>query len=336
METLIEYSADANSLRKIMNMKRLFIGITLFSLTACASRTQTPTLAPTPTRTAPAIPSPIPTPTFAFGKFGAVELDVIYCTPNNVPQQMDIYYPASGGPWPVLLYVHGGGWSKGDKAEGVGWRSMTERGFLVVSVNYRLASDTIKFPAMIEDVKCTVRYLRAHAHEYNLDSNHIGAVGVSAGGHLVDLLGLTDESAGWDTGEYADQSSRVQAVVTMAGISDLTFTRGTYASADSAAMMVYYAFDEMPGSASPKLVAASPIAYITPDDPPFLIIHGEQDQVVPVEQSQVLDERLRQGSVSSQFVVVRNGTHGIYAENISPTVEEISNLITTFLEEHLK
>jgi acetyl esterase/lipase len=315
-------------------LKRLLIGIAMFSLLACASISQIPKPAPTPTATP--LPSPIPTPTFAFKKFGATELDVTYCTPHGVSQKMDIYYPTSGGPWPVLMYVHGGGWSGGDKAEGVGWRSMTEHGFLVVSVNYRLASHENKFPTMIEDVKCAVRYLRARALEYNLDPNHIGAVGMSAGGHLVDLLGLADESAGWDTGEYADQSSRVQAVVTIAGISDLTFTRGAYASPDSAAMMVYQAFDEMPGSASPKLVAASPVAYITPDDPPFLIIHGDLDNIVPVEQSQVLDEQLRRSGVPSELVIIKNGTHSIYGENISPTAEEVANHITTFLEQHLK
>ena len=310
-------------------MKRLLIGIAVFSLTACASMTQT--LMPTPTSTATPVPSPIPTPTFAFEKFGTTELDVTYCTPNGVPQKLDVYYPATGGSWPVLLYVHGGGWSEGDKAEGAGWRRMTEKGFLVVSVNYRLASYENKFPAMIEDVKCAVRYLRAHTAEYNLDADHIGAVGASAGGHLAALLGVADKSAGWDTGEYAEQSSRVQAVVTLAGPSDLTSE--VY---DSSMMAIYYAFDDMPGSPSEKLTAASPVTYISPDDPPFLIIHGDKDGIVPVEQAYVLDEQLRTSGVPSELVIVKNGTHNIDGENISPTVEEIENLITAFLEDHLQ
>ena len=310
-----------------MNARQILIAVTGFGLLACAGISQISV----PTVTA--IPSPIPTPTFAFEKFGAVELDVTYCTPNGLPQKMDIYYPTSGGPWPVLLYVHGGGWREGDKAEGVAWQRMTERGFLAISVNYRLASAQNKFPVMIEDVKCAVRYLRAHAPQYNLDSAHIGAVGASAGGHLVDLLGLTDPSAGWDTGEYTEQSSRVQAVVTLAGVSDLTLKRG---ATESAAAMIYYAFDVEPGSSSPKLIAASPITYITPDDPPFLIIHGDQDDVVPVEQSQVLDEQLKKAGVPAELVIIRNGTHSLTGENTSPTPEEISNQITAFLEEHLK
>ena len=308
-------------------MKHLFIVITALNLLGCARNSQTSTPLPIATAT----PSPIPTPTFAFEKFGTAELDVTYCTPTDMPQQMDIYYPISGGPWPVLLYVHGGGWSEGDKAEGAGWRSMTEHGFLVVSVNYRLASYENKFPVMIEDVKCAVRYLRAHASQYNLNVDRRGAVGASAGGHLVALLGLADESADWETGEYTEQSSRVQAVVTLAGPSD--FTRGDY---DSVTMAIYYAFDEMPGSPSEKLVAASPVTYISPDDPPFLIIHGDKDSIVPVVQSQVLDEQLKKAGVHSELVIVRNGTHSIDGENISPTEEEISNLIIVFLEKYLK
>jgi len=292
----------------------LLIGITI---TACAQVVSTPTL--------------MPTPTFVPEKFGTAELDITYCTPNDLPQKMDVYYPSTGGPWPAIVYVHGGGWNAGDKAEGAGWRGMTGRGFLVVSVNYRLAAYNSKFPAMIEDVKCAVRYLRAHAAEYNLDINHIGAVGASAGGHLVALLGTADESAGWDSGEYAEQSSRVQAVVSEAGFSD--FTREMY---DSISMAIFYAMDEMPGSTNPKTVAVSPITYISPDDPPFLIIHGDSDAIAPLEQAQILDERLKSAGVASTLVIVKNGPHSLTGDNISPTSEAISNMIINFFEEQLK
>lgn len=100
-------------------------------------------------------------------------MDVTHCTPNDVPQKMGVYYPSSSGPWPVLVYIHGGGWNESDKAEGIGLRGMNERGFLVISVNYRLAAYDNKFPVMIKDVKCAIRYLHAHAAEYNLDANHL-------------------------------------------------------------------------------------------------------------------------------------------------------------------
>ena len=158
---------------------------------------------------------------------------------------------------------------------------------------------------MIEDVKCAVRSLRAHASEYNLDPNRIGALGASAGGHLVALLGTSDKSAGWDVGEYLDQSSRVQAVVAEAVFSD--FTRTIY---DSMQMSIYFAFGDFPGTDSTINMAASPVTYITPDDPPFLIIHGDKDGYAPPEQAQTLDARLKAAGVSSKLVIVQNGPTG--------------------------
>ncbi|NJN54357.1 MAG: alpha/beta hydrolase [Anaerolineae bacterium] len=161
---------------------KIAIGLTflgLWMLVACGQETAvpTPTLTPQPTPT----PTLVPTPTFDATKFGRAELDVTYCSPDGRDQKLDIYYPTSGGPWPVLFYVHGGSWREGDKAEGEGWRGMNEQGYLVVSVNYRMAAEG-KFPVMIEDVQCAVRYLRAHSADYNLDPNRIAAIGASAVG----------------------------------------------------------------------------------------------------------------------------------------------------------
>jgi acetyl esterase/lipase len=234
----------------------------------------------------------------------------------------------------VFLYVHGGGWDKGDKAEGAGWNYLNAEGYLVVSVNYRLAAWNIKFPAMIQDVKCAVRSLRAHASEYNLDPDRIGALGASAGGHLVALLGTSDQGAGWDVGEYLDQSSRVQAVVAEAVFSDFT-----QPMPDSIAMAIYFAVGELPGTNSQVNAAASPVTYISKDDPPFLIIHGEKDGYAPVEQAQTLDTKLRAAGVSSRLVIVKNGEHGLTNAKGEPTVpsqEQISQFILDFLDANVK
>ena len=129
-------------------------------------------------------------PPFDKTKYGTSELDVTYCSPKEIPQKMDVYYPSTGGPWPALVYMHGGSWYQGDKSDGTGWSGMTTKGILVVSVNYRLGDYQTKFPAMIEDVKCAIRYLRAHSSEYNIDPDRIAVVGASSGGHLAALLGL--------------------------------------------------------------------------------------------------------------------------------------------------
>ncbi len=301
----------------------------LASSAALAILTAACALAPAP---APS-PTPAPTPT-PFGLYGQALTDVTYCSPGGQPQKLDLYFPKSGGPWPVFLYVHGGGWNAGDKAEGAGWRTLNDSGYLVVSVDYRLAAYNIKFPAMIEDVKCAVRYLRAHAGEYNLDPERIGALGASAGGHLVALLGTADKSAGWDVGEYLDQSSRVQAVVAEAVFSDFT-----HPMFDSIAMAVYFAFGALPGQTTAALEAASPVTYVTPDDPPFLILHGELDGLSPVDQAETLEARLKAAGVPSTLIVVKGGDHGLQGLNgnpTAPTAAEISQDILDFLNTNLK
>lgn len=266
---------------------------------------------------------------FDSSKLGTVEKDVTYCTADDVALKMDVYYPSeNNGGFPVAMYVHGGGWRKGDKGSGAGeveFLELQKAGFLVVSVNYRLAPEYV-FPAMIEDVKCAVRSLRAHADEYNLDPNRIGVFGSSAGGHLVAMLGATDESAGFDVGEYLEYSSRVQAVVDMFGPADLT---SAIANDSETVNSAFGDFD---------LALASPVTYVSADDPPFLILHGEEDALVPIEQSEELLAKLQAAGVDSELVRVANAGHGFkpVGGEISPSREEISRLIKDFFEKILK
>jgi acetyl esterase/lipase len=243
-------------------------------------------------------------------------------------QKMDVYFPASGGPWPALVYVHGGSWMHGDKSEAALFAHlMTAQGYLVVSLNYRLYPPAM-FPAMIQDVKCAIRSLRARASEYNLDPDRIGAVGASAGGHLVALLGTTKADAGWDVGEYLDQSSRVQAVIAMAGVMDLS---RNFPNADIEAM-------KRVGFGEYNVIEASPISHITPDDPAFLLIHGDQDELVPYEQSQLMYDKLLQTNVPAQLVIVKNARHAFIVPeaNTTPTLGEINQIILDFLAAYLQ
>jgi acetyl esterase/lipase len=260
--------------------------------------------------------------------FGKSLTDIPYCTTIAPPQKMDLYFPNSGGPWPAVVYVHGGSWMHGDKSEALVLASqMTSQGYLVSSINYRLYPAGT-FPAMIQDVKCAVRFLRANASQYNLNPERIAAIGPSAGGHLVSLLGTTDQSAGWDVGEYLDQSSRVQAVIPMAAVTDLT---RSFPNTDIETMKLI-------GFGEHNILQASPVNHVTPDDPPFLLIHGDQDMVVPVEQSQVMYERLVQEGVPAQLVIVVNAGHAFVGPdgNSKPTPAEINQIILDFLEQYLK
>jgi acetyl esterase/lipase len=306
---------------------RIASSVTLiFLLAACAVAPVTPTVTPSPAPTA--------TATFAAEKYGGSDIDVTYCTMDGLPQKLDVYYPESGGPWPVLLYIHGGSWRELDKAEGEGWRYLNDQGILVVSVNYRLATSDIKFPAMIQDVMCAVRYLRAHSADYNINPGKIGALGASAGGHLAALLGTADASAGFDVGEYLDQSSRVQAVVSLSGLSDFT-----QVVEGGVSMAIYFAFGALAGTNDALLAPASPVTYITPDDPPFLIFHGDKDGVVPIAQALTLDERLQAAGVPSTLVIVKGGDHGLNplpGQTAEPAWEAIARTTRDFLVKNLK
>lgn len=249
------------------------------------------------------------------------------------PQELDMYFPTKGdidGPWPVVVYIHGGGWAQGDKTQGK-WLAnlLNPSGYIVVLVNYRMYPD-FYFPAFIEDPKCAVRFLRAHAERYSLDPNRIAAWGSSAGGHLVMLLGTTDKEPGWDVGEYPDQSSRVQAVVNIAGPADLS-VRGT----PKLEPLMRLAFNALPEDR----LSYSPIIYASADDPPFFIVQGDQDDVVPLQQSESMYNALTQAGVSAQLVIIQNGAHPMVpagAKPMNPTPSEVLQMAYNFLEAILK
>lgn len=295
----------------------------VFSLLACSARQ---TLIPQPNPTMTESPAIMATSSPSFDRYGVKLLDVAYCSADPA-QRMDIYFPESGGPWRTVVYVHGGSWMHGDKSEASMFATgMNALGYLVVSINYRLYPPA-NFPAMIEDVKCAIRSLRAHAFEYNLDPNHIAAIGPSAGGHLVSLLGTTAPEDGWDVGEYLEQSSRVQAVVSLAGVIDLS---RSFPNADIELM-------KRVGFGEHNVFEASPITHITPDDPPFLLIHGDRDDLVPYEQSQLMYDRLVQMNVPAQLVIVRNAGHSFleFDGATSPSPMELNLVIMEFLAKYL-
>jgi acetyl esterase/lipase len=267
-----------------------------------------------------------------------IERDVVYGKVGDVELKLDIYHPRKAGdaPLPLAVYVHGGAWQHGDKAGGAGLREIPEllkRGYLVSSINYRLAPE-FKFPAQIEDAKCAIRFLRANAKKYNFDPNRIGVWGGSAGGHLVALLGTADESAGFDTsGGCPNVSSRVQAVVDMFGPADLMLGRvGGRVSPIAENVFAAKSGDD------PVLKRGSPVTYVSKDDPPFLILHGDQDQVVPLPQGVRMHEVLKAGGVPSTLVVVTNAGHGFVPANgqTNPSREAITRIIADFFDKNLR
>jgi acetyl esterase/lipase len=267
-----------------------------------------------------------------------VERDLEY-GPHGVGNKLDLYLPEKAdGPLPLVIWIHGGGWLAGNKDDVPGL-GMLKLGYAQASINYRLSQEAI-YPAQIEDCKAAVRFLRANAKKYNLDPDHIGVFGASAGGHLVALLGTTGgvkELEG--DGPNKDTSSKVQAVVDWFGPSDMVKMKEqadpslTQAfDADSADSPVGKLFGGPVQEHKDLAEKANPIHYITKDAAPFLIMHGDKDNVVPLGQSKILDAALKAAKVESTLVVIEGNGHGgagfVSVENLQKIVD--------FFDKHLK
>lgn len=269
-----------------------------------------------------------------------LEADIPYAGTENPRQRLDLLLPAEpkAGKLPVVVFIHGGGWQGGSKVSGRQRVSGLVAGgeFAGASVGYRL-TDEAQFPQQIHDCKAAIRWIRANADKYGMDPDRIAVWGSSAGGHLVALLGTSGDVAALegDLGENKDVSSRVSCVVNYFGPSDFTVMA---AQGGKGARINHDAADSPEGKLiggplqenRDKAKAASPITYVSKDDPPFLNIHGDADPVVPYHQSEKLHEALKQAGVSSTLITVEGGGHG---QGFPP---EISEIVAQFLRHHLR
>jgi acetyl esterase/lipase len=243
-------------------------------------------------------------------------LDVPYATSGHERQKLDLYIPGNAKNPPMVLCVHGGGWKQGTKSNPRGLRELLEAGFAVASINYRYSQQAV-FPAQLEDCKSAVRWLRANAAKYGVNSEHIGAWGGSAGGHLVALLGTTGSVQEFDVGENLEFSSRVQAVCDWYGPTDFLqmdaqVPRGVKAMKHNPASSPESLLIGGPIQEHPDRVRrANPITYITKGVPPFLIFHGEQDTSVAMGQSQILADALKQAGTDVTFETIPDDGHGL-------------------------
>jgi acetyl esterase/lipase len=230
-------------------------------------------------------------------------------------QNLDLYLPARGTNFPVVIWIHGGGWISNSK-ENPGGRSFLYRGYALASLNYR-QSRHAKWPAQLIDCKAAVRWLRAHAGEYGLDPNHFGAYGLSSGGHMVAILGTTGDAKEFDQGDNLGFSSRIQAVADWFGPTDFLSAPNAYATnipntqrwggnGDVDTQLL----GGFPSKNIELAKSASPVHFVSKNSPPFLIVHGDMDPVVPLQQSQELVDALKAAGVPVEFHVIVGGGHG--------------------------
>jgi acetyl esterase/lipase len=261
--------------------------------------------------------------------------NLVYANVGKRELLLDLYVPADATkPVPLVIWVHGGGWRNGSK-DGIGRaHELMKRGYAVASVDYRLSGEAV-FPAAIEDSKAAVSYLRLNAKKYGLDPDRFGAWGSSAGGHLVALLGVTNDVSLFDTHEVSSKaSSKVQAVCDWFGPTDFLRMNDFESRIDHDAPGSQESeFIGAPIQQNPDKVArANPITYVDESDPPFLIMHGDSDLSVPYNQSELLYAALQKAGVESSLYKVVNGGHGF--RNSVDSEEKLIGMAADFFDRH--
>jgi len=268
-----------------------------------------------------------------------LQRDVVYATLGKRKLVLDLYLPKkTDKPLPMVVWIHGGGWKSGSKDNAAGRLApLLSRGYAAASVSYRLSGEAI-FPAAIADCKGAIRFLRAHADKYGIDPNRIGAWGSSAGGHLVSLLGTSGDVKAWDVHrDHLQVSARVQAVCNWFGPSDFLRMNdfpGRLDHDDANSPESRFIGGAIQDNKD-KVAAANPVTYATSDDPPFLHMHGDNDQLVPFNQSELLHASLKKSGVPTVLYRVRNGGHG-FGGATQDTREQLSSRVVRFFDQYLK
>jgi acetyl esterase/lipase len=251
------------------------------------------------------------------------------------PLRMSLLLPMSrpAAPSPVILWICGGAWVDMDKDA---WMpellAYAREGYAVASIEYRSSGQAL-FPAQLVDVKTAIRFLRAQADRFGLDKGRFAAMGESAGGHLAAMAGVTGGIEGFEGTEWRAESSALQAVVDWYGPTDfLTMSSASHADpyaryASPESLLLGFAAGDHPAKAR----AAGPAAYAGKDSPPFLILHGDKDAVVPLSQSESFYDALAKAGVDASLVVVEGAGHAT-DEFVQPA---ISGAVLEFLDSRL-
>lgn len=269
-----------------------------------------------------------------------LEKGITYGKGGDTDLKLDLARPEGEGPFPAIVFIHGGGWYGGNRAGYLGQiQEAAKRGYVAATISYRLMKFDIKkketttatpiFPAQIHDAKTAIRWLRANANKYHVDPNRIGVTGGSAGGHLSLLVGLTDKDDKLEgEGGSPQQSSRVQAVVNVFGPTEMASGHDT----SSVAWIFRLFMGGTPEQTPETYKAASPVTYVTKDDPPVLTLQGDKDTLVPVAQAELLDKKMKAAGVAHTLIVLKGQGHGFGG----PARQKAETAMWEFFDKHLK
>ena len=274
-----------------------------------------------------------------------IERDVAFLAPGRA-EKLDLYLPASrsaGTRAPGVVIIHGGGWSGGSKSAGREFNvgtTLAKAGYVCASIEYRLEKAN-RWPTNVWDCKNAVRFLRKNAAKYGIDTDHIGVIGGSAGGHLALMVGVTSTVKELEPpAPYPGVSDTVQAVVDMYGIADLRTGKKTDTQGNPTSE--HKSWDSVFGDHTPitdaDRVLASPTSHLTPGIPPILILQGTADTTVDRDQSIDLDKQLTALKLRHQIVLVPGIGHTFDLEtwNRKPLPMDLRPAVTAFFDRYLK
>ena len=241
-----------------------------------------------------------------------VSRDIEFAKVDGHSLKLDLYRPVGATSPQLVVWVHGGAWRAGSK-DGMPLGELVRRGFAIASVDYRL-SPVAKFPAQVHDCKAAIRFLRAKAKQYGYDASRIGIAGSSAGGHLVAEIGVTNGHLKLEgtVGEHLDQSSSVHAIVDYYGPTNFLtiLTQSTPHGLSVRVPALQLLLGSQPEENPVLAKLASPVFHVDKNDPPLLIIHGDQDPQVPINQSHELHGHYKEFGLPVRLEVIHGGAHG--------------------------
>jgi acetyl esterase/lipase len=262
-----------------------------------------------------------------------VETDIEYATVDGEPLRLDLYRPAAPG-GPLLVYLHGGAWENGNKS-GMPLTALVEQGYAIASLDFRPASRA-PFPGQIHEIKAAIRFLRAQAGRYGYDASRIGILGASSGGHLAAVVGTTNGSPALEgtLGEHDGESSAVQAIVSYFGASNLTtiLAQSTPFGLRIREPALQRLLGALPADTEALARLASPVFQVDRTDPPLLMLHGDQDPQMPINQSHELQGAYEQQGLPVELIVVHGAAHGGDAFYLPHNTARVA----AFLDAHLK
>ncbi|PNY35500.1 hypothetical protein C2E31_18555 [Rhodopirellula baltica] len=248
-------------------------------------------------------------------------------------QRLDVYQAQSDQPTPAMVFFHGGGWSGGSKEHVPGWllRLAAENKASVVAVEYRFTY-VATHPAQVNDCLRAIQFIRQNAKKWNIASDKIGVTGGSAGGHLSAYVALADDAADPDSTDPVEtQSSRVACAVSFAGPTDWSLLKSIDHQHPAYRQLIGY----QPGTPAGEMDAAkmtdvSPISFVSKDDPPMMQVHGDADDIVPIEHAYNLDKALKSVGVECELVTIPNANH-----SVANAGDNVAKQATRFVEDHL-